>query len=184
MAFSRNIFFLLEGSTRVAFYHRSILQFCLTFLSNVCYPSLLERNKKHCLINNKALNGLCSVVKHTGSGQSTKEACFNASQEQVYRNQTSWEMKIFNPPSNFACSQALRGMHKNALVKGRTHSCCHGNNGCLFEAQGLIFIQKRRKKRVKCLFLYLKLNTLQIGTSTIHTDIIRLHIDTFNFPWE
>ena len=32
---------------------------------------------------------------------------------------------------------------------------------------GLIFIQKRRKKRVKFLFLYLKLNTtLQIGTST------------------
>ena len=44
-----------------------------------------------------------------------------------------------------------------------------------FEAWGLIFIQKRRKKRVKCLFLYLKLNTtLQIGTSTIHSDIIRL----------
>ena len=30
---------------------------------------------------------------------------------------------------------------------------------------------------MKCLFLYLKLNTtLQIGTSTIHSDIIRLHI--------
>ena len=64
-------------------------------------------------------------------------------------------------------------------------SCCHGNNGCLFEARGLLFIQKRRKKRVKCLFLYLKLNTtLQIGTSTIHSDTIRLHFDTFNFPWE
>ena len=57
------------------------------------------------------------------------------------------------------------------------HSCCQGNNDCLFETLGLIFIQKRRKKRVKCLFLYLKLNTtLQIGTSTIHSDIIRLHI--------
>ena len=33
------------------------------------------------------------------------------------KNQTSWEMKIFNPPSNFACSQALQGMHKNALFK-------------------------------------------------------------------
>ena len=33
------------------------------------------------------------------------------------------------------------------------------------------------KKRVKCLFLYLKLNTtLQIGTFAIHSDIIRLHI--------
>ena len=47
------------------------------------------------------------------------------------------------------------------------------------------FIQKRRKKRVKCLFLYLKLNTiLQIGTSTIHSNIIRLYTDIFNFPWE
>ena len=70
-------------------------------------------------------------------------------------NQTSWEMKIFNPLSNFTCSKALR--------RGCTemqHSCCHGNNGCLFEAWGLIFIQKRSKKRVKCLSLYLKLNTL------------------------
>ena len=42
-----------------------------------------------------------------------------------------------------------------------------------------------RKKRVKCLFLYLELNTtLQIGTSTIHSNIIHLHIDTVNFPWE
>ena len=41
------------------------------------------------------------------------------------------------------------------------------------------------KKREKCLFLYLKLNTtLQIGTPTIHSDIIRLHFDTFNFPWK
>ena len=29
-------------------------------------------------------------------------------------------MKIFNPPSNFACSWALRGMHKIALFKGRS----------------------------------------------------------------
>ena len=34
-----------------------------------------------------------------------------------------------------------------------------------------------KKERVKCLFLYLKLNTtLQIDTSTIHSDIIRPHI--------
>ena len=38
---------------------------------------------------------------------------------------------------------------------------------------------------MKCLFLYPKLNTtLQIGTSTIHSNIIRLHIDSFNFPRE
>ena len=55
----------------------------------------------------------------------------------------------------------------------------------LFEAWDLISMKKTSQKRVKCLFLYLKLNTtLQIGTSTIHSDIIRLHIDTFNFPWD
>ena len=49
---------------------------------------------------------------------------------------------------------------------------CHSNNGCLFETWGLIFIQKRRKKRVKCLFLYLKLSTtLQVGTSIIESDM-------------
>ena len=38
--------------------------------------------------------------------------------------------------------------------------------GCTF------FIQKRRKKRVKCLFLYLKLSTtLQVGTSIIESDM-------------
>ena len=47
------------------------------------------------------------------------------------------------------------------------------------------FHLKSRKKRVKCVFLYLKLNTtLQIGTSTMHSNIIRLYFDTFTFPWE
>ena len=36
---------------------------------------------------------------------------------------------------------------------------------------------------MKCLFLYLKLNkTFQIGTSTIHSNIICFHFDTFSFP--
>ena len=55
----------------------------------------------------------------------------------------------------------------------RCSTRCHGNNGCFFEAWGLIFIQKRRKKRMKCLFLYLRLNTILQ---------IRLHFDKFNFP--
>ena len=38
---------------------------------------------------------------------------------------------------------------------------------------------------MKCLFLYLKLNkTFQIGTSTIHSNIICFHFDTFSFPRE
>ena len=34
------------------------------------------------------------------------------------KNETSGEMKIFNPPSNFSCSWHSEGMHKNALFKG------------------------------------------------------------------
>ena len=89
------------------------------------------------------------------------------------KNQTSWEMKIFKPPSNFAYSQALRGGAQKCPFKRLQHSCFHGNNGCFFEAWGLIFIQKRRKKRMKCLFLYLRLNPILQ---------IRLHFDEFYFP--
>ena len=47
----------------------------------------------------------------------------------------------------------------------------------LFEAWDLISMKKTSQKRVKCLFLYLKLNTtLQIGTSTIHSDITHQEI--------
>ena len=46
-------------------------------------------------------------------------------------------------------------------------------------------LKKRRKKREKCLILYLKLyTTLKTGTPTIQSDIIRFHSDTFNFPWK
>ena len=59
------------------------------------------------------------------------------------------------------------------------------SNHVLDGVELIIFIQKRRKKRVKCLFLNLKLyTTLQIGTSTIHSEIICLHFDLFNFPGE
>ena len=82
-------------------------------------------------------------------------------------------MKIFKPPSNFAYSQAPRGGAQKCPFQRLQHSCCHGNNGCFFEAWGLIFIQKRRKKRVKFSFLYLRLNTILQ---------IRIHFDKFNFP--
>ena len=62
------------------------------------------------------------------------------------KNQTTWEMKIFNSPSNFACRQALRGHAQKCPFKRLQHSCCHGNNDCLFEAWGLIFIQNVAKK--------------------------------------
>ena len=74
-------------------------------------------------------------------------------------------------------------MHKNALFKGRSTLVAIVTTTACSRPGALIFIQKRRKKRVKCLFLYLKLNTtLQIGTSTIHSDIIRLTLIHSIFP--
>ena len=49
------------------------------------------------------------------------------------KNQTSWEMKIFKPPSKMP-------------FKRSQHSCCHGNNGCLFEAWGLFSYKNVAKK--------------------------------------
>ena len=77
-------------------------------------------------------------------------------------------------------------MHKNALFEGGSTlvamvtTAASSSSGASFSYKNVA-----KKKRVKCLFLYLKLIiTLQIGTSTIHCNIIRLHFDTFNFPWE
>ena len=67
-------------------------------------------------------------------------------------------------------------MHKNTLYKGRS---------TLVAMVTTAACSYRRKKKLKFLFLYLELNkTLQIGTSIIHSNIIRLYIDSFNFPWE
>ena len=91
----------------------------------------------------------------------------------------------FQPPYKFCMQLGTQGGCIKMRFLEVAALCCYGNNGCFYEAWGLIFIQKRCKKRVKCLFLYLKLNTtLQIGTSTIHSNIIHLHFDTINFPWE
>ena len=85
--------------------------------------------------------------------------------------------------SNNLGNEYFQSPFKFCMQLGTLHSCCHGNNDCLFKAWGLIFIQKRRKKRVNCLFLYLKLNTtLKIGTSTVNSNIIWFHIYSFNFP--
>ena len=74
-------------------------------------------------------------------------------------------------------------MHKNVLFKGRrTLVAMVATAAC--SRPGASFSYKNvAKKRVKCLFLYLKLNTtLQTGNCAIHSDIIRLHFDLFNFP--
>ena len=74
-------------------------------------------------------------------------------------------------------------MRKNALFKGCS-TRCHGNNGCLLKAWGLIFIQNVAKNGEMLISLSQMKLRLQIGTSTIHSDINHLHFDTFNFPWE
>ena len=94
-------------------------------------------------------------------------------------------MKISTPLQILHAVRHSEGMHKNALFEDRstlvamvTTAAC-SRPGASFSCKNVV------KKRVKCFFLYLKLNAaLQIGTSTIHSDIICLHFDLFNFPWE
>ena len=67
------------------------------------------------------------------------------------KNQTSWEMKISTPLQILPAVRHSGGMHRNAFYKGRS-TRYHGNNGCLFEAWGLIFMQKRRKNKSEMFF--------------------------------
>ena len=106
-------------------------------------------------------------------GDETRRLFFLASlRTSLCKNQTSWEMEIFNPLQILHAVRHSGGMHKNALFKGRstlvamvTTAACSGPEAS--------FLYKTLQKRVKCLFLYLKLNTtLQIGTCTIYRDII------------
>ena len=99
------------------------------------------------------------------------------------KNQTSWEMKISISLQILHAVRHSGGMRKNALFKGCS-TRCHGNNGCLLKAWGLIFIQNVAKNGEMLISLSQMKLRLQIGTSTIHSDINHLHFDTFNFPWE
>ena len=68
-------------------------------------------------------------------------------------------------------------MHKNALFKGRSTLVAMVTAAACSRPRASFSRKNVAKKRVKFLFLYLKLNkTLQIGTSIIHSNIIRLHI--------
>ena len=101
------------------------------------------------------------------------------------KNQTSWEMKISTPLQILPAVRHSEGMHRNAFYKGRSTLVTMVTTGACSRPGASFSCKNVAKKRVKCFFLYLKLNaTLQIGTSTIHSDIICLHFDLFNFPWE
>ena len=54
------------------------------------------------------------------------------------KNQTSWEMRIFNPPSNLHAIRHSVVIHKNALFRG-----C---STFVAMVTTVAFIQKRRKK--------------------------------------
>ena len=101
------------------------------------------------------------------------------------KNQTSWEMKISTPLQILHAVRHSEGMHKNALFKGRSTLVAMVTTAACSRPGASFSCKNVAKKRVKCFFLYLKLNkTLQISNSTIYSDIIRLHFDSFNFPWE
>ena len=75
-------------------------------------------------------------------------------------------------------------MHKSALFKGRSTLVAMVTTAA-YSRPGASFSNKNVAKKMLMFVSHLKLNTtLQIGTSTIHSNIIRLHFDSFNFPWE
>ena len=90
----------------------------------------------------------------------------------LWKNQTSWEMKIFNPLQILHAVRRSEEMHKNALFEGRsTLVAMATTTACSRPEASLSY--KTVAKRVKWLFFYLKLNkTLQVGTSTIHSNIL------------
>ena len=63
-------------------------------------------------------------------------------------------------------------MHKNALFEGRSTLFAIVTTAACSRPGASFSYKKRRKKRVKCLFFYLKLSTtLQVGTSIIKSDM-------------
>ena len=99
------------------------------------------------------------------------------------KNQTSWEMKISTPLQILHAVRHSEGMHKNALFEDRSTLVAMVTTAC--------FMQKRRKKRVKCLFLYLK-RVVEVGWSTQkypHTghSVINMYVVTMAWrcisPW-
>ena len=78
-------------------------------------------------------------------------------------------MKIFSTPLQIL--NAVRHsaeMHINAPFKGRSTL--------------VAMVTTAACSRPGASFSYKHYITLQIGTSTIHSDTIRLHFDSFNFP--
>ena len=91
----------------------------------------------------------------------------------------------FQPPFKF-CMQlgTQEGSTKMPFFKGRNTLVASVTTAAC-SRPGVSFSYKDDEKNSEMFFLYLKLNTtLQIGTSTLHSNIIRLYIDLFNFPWE
>ena len=101
------------------------------------------------------------------------------------KTQTSWEIKIFNPLRILHVVRQSGVCTKMPFLKVAA-LLLPWQQRLLVQGLGPHFHTKTsQKKKVKCLFLYPKLNTtLQIGTCTMHSDIIHLHFDPFNFPWE
>ena len=92
-------------------------------------------------------------------------------------------MKISTPLQILHAVRHSEGMHKNALFEDSSTLVAMVTTAC--------FMQKRRKKRVKCLFLYLK-SVVEVGWSTQkypHTghSVINMYVVTMAWrcisPW-
>ena len=83
------------------------------------------------------------------------------------KNQTKWEMKIFDPLSKLACKEIFRGdVPKLPLLTSLLH-CYHGNISCLLAPQNPILNSEPTVKSAKCKTPFLKsINTLQLKTYT------------------
>ena len=107
------------------------------------------------------LGGL-SFVKRSGSPMLETNRNWNLLRTLLCRNQTKWEMKIFDPDSNLALRQIFRGgggggggVPKRPSLTFLLH-CCHGNIRCLLAPQTPIWNSEPAVKSAKCKTPFLK----------------------------
>ena len=98
------------------------------------------------------------------------------------KNQTKWQMKIFDPLSNLACKEIFRGdVPKRPLLTSFLH-CYHGNISCLLAPQNPILNSEPAVKSAKCKTPFLKsINTLQLKTYTKVKTFIQLYKNICGF---
>ena len=122
--------------------------------------------------------------KSTKLENCTKPLCKGFVKNESARIKHLGKWKFSTPLQILHAVRHSGGMPKHALFKGGSTLVAMVTTAAC-SRRGPHFHTKTSQKRSEYLFLYLKLNTsLQIVTSTIHSDTIRLHFDLFNIAWE